>query len=71
MLTVRLPSGLEDRLEAVAKRVGRSKDELVVEAIVEEVQDLEDGLIALDRLQSGEAEYFTLDEVRERLGLKD
>jgi RHH-type rel operon transcriptional repressor/antitoxin RelB len=71
MLTVRLPSDIEERLEAVAKRIGRSKDEVVVEAIIDEVQDLEDGLVAIERLQSGDAEYFTLDEVRERLGLKD
>ncbi|MBL8581360.1 MAG: CopG family transcriptional regulator [Rhizobiaceae bacterium] len=71
MLTVRLPSDIEERLEAVARKIGRTKDEVVVEAIIEEIQDLEDGLVAIERLQSGDAEYFTLDEVRERLGLKD
>ena len=71
MLTVKLPPDFEQRLEAVAKKVGRSKHDLALEAIVEEIQDLEDGLLALERLKSGEAEFYTLEEVRDRLGLSD
>jgi RHH-type rel operon transcriptional repressor/antitoxin RelB len=71
MLTVQLPPEFEQRLEAVAKKVGRTKHDVAVEAIVEEIQDLEDGLLALERLKSGKAEFYTLEEVRERLGLTD
>ena len=71
MLTVKLPSELEQRLEAVASKVGRTTQELALQAIAEEIQDLEDGLVALERLKSGEAEFYTLEEVRERLGLTD
>jgi RHH-type transcriptional regulator, rel operon repressor / antitoxin RelB len=71
MLTVQLPPEFEQRLEAVAKKVGRTKHDVAVEAIVEEIQDLEDGLLALERLKSGKAEFYTLEEVPERLGLTD
>ncbi len=69
MLTVKLPSDMEARLEAVAAKVGRTKDDVVLAAIVEEIQDLEDSLIVLERLQDGKAEFYTMEEVRERLGL--
>lgn len=69
MLTVKLPADLEQRLDAVARKVGRSKHDVALGAIVEEIQDLEDGFLALERLNSGEAEFYTLEEVRERLGL--
>lgn len=71
MLTVKLPPEIEQRLEAVAKKVGRTKQDVVLEAIVEEIQDLEDGFIALERLNDGKPEFNTLEEVRERLGLTD
>ena len=71
MLTVKLPSELEQRLEAVASKVGRTTHELALQAIAEEIQDLEDGFVALERLKSGEAEFYTLEEVRARLGLTD
>lgn len=69
MLTVKLPLELEQRLEAVAKRLGRTKEDVAVEAIVEEIQDMEDGLIALERLESGESDWLSLKEVEGRLGL--
>lgn len=69
MLTVKLPAELEERLEAVARKVGRSKQDVVLDAIIEEIGDLEDGFLALERLNSGDAEFSTLEEVRRRLGL--
>jgi len=71
MLTVKLPPEMEQRLEAVAKKVGRTKDEVAFGAIVDEIQDLEDGLLALERLNSGDTEFYTLEEVRAHLGLTD
>jgi RHH-type rel operon transcriptional repressor/antitoxin RelB len=71
MLTVKLPPELEHRLEAVAKKVGRSKHDVALEGIAEEIRDLEAGLLALERLKSGETEFHTLEEVRAQLGLTD
>ncbi|MBX3570659.1 MAG: ribbon-helix-helix protein, CopG family [Rhizobiaceae bacterium] len=69
MLTVSLPVELEERLEAVARKAGRNTHDIALEAILEEIQDLEDGFLALERMKSGDAEFYTLEEVRERLGL--
>ncbi|MER8909752.1 CopG family transcriptional regulator [Mesorhizobium sp. M0854] len=69
MLNVELPTALEKRLEIVARKAGRTKHDVVVEAIVEQIQDLEDGLIALERLNDGEGEWLSLAEAKERLGL--
>jgi RHH-type rel operon transcriptional repressor/antitoxin RelB len=71
MLTVKLPPELEQRLEAVATKVGRTKQDVALEALAEQVQDLEDGLLALERLKNGDAAFYTLEEVRTRLGLTD
>ena len=71
MLTVELPPEMEERLEAIARKVGRTIQELAFEAVVEEIHELEAALVALERLRSGETEFYTLEDVRERLGLTD
>ncbi|RWP61333.1 CopG family transcriptional regulator [Mesorhizobium sp.] len=71
MLNVELPTALEERLEIVARKTGRTKHDVVVAAIVEQIQDLEDGLIALERLNDDKGDWLSLAEVKERLGLDD
>ncbi|MCF6112633.1 MULTISPECIES: hypothetical protein [Mesorhizobium] len=71
MLNVELPTALEKRLEIVARKTGRTKHDVVVAAIVEQIQDLEDGLIALERLNDDKGDWLSLAEVKERLGLDD
>ncbi|TIM26002.1 MAG: anti-toxin [Mesorhizobium sp.] len=71
MLNVKLPTALEKRLEIVARKTGRTKHDVVVAAIVEQIQDLEDGLIALERLNDDKGDWLSLAEVKERLGLDD
>jgi RHH-type transcriptional regulator, rel operon repressor / antitoxin RelB len=68
---VELPTALEKRLEIVARKTGRTKHDVVVAAIVEQIQDLEDGLIALERLNDDKGDWLSLAEVKERLGLDD
>ena len=70
MLTLKLPPEMDARLDQVARRLGKSKQDIALGAVLEEIEDLEDGLIALERLSNGEPEYSTLEEVRERLGLR-
>ena len=69
MLIVNLPAELERRLEAVSRAVGRSRHDIAIEAIVEEVGDIEDALIVHERIKAGGTESYTLEEVRERLGI--
>lgn len=46
MLALRLPLEIEQRLEALAERTGRSKSFYAREAILEHLEDLEDRYLA-------------------------
>lgn len=74
MLALRLPEDIERRLEALAKRTGRSKSFYAREAILEHLDDLEAAHLSeeiLQRIQSGEEKTYTLDELEKELGLAD
>jgi len=49
MLALRLPPEIEKRLDALAKRTGRTKSFYAREAILEKIEDLEDRYTALER----------------------
>jgi RHH-type rel operon transcriptional repressor/antitoxin RelB len=51
MLTLRLPRQIEERLERLARRTGRTKSYYAKVAIQEFLDDQEDCLIAMQRLQ--------------------
>ena len=72
MLALRLPPEIEQRLEALAKKTGRSKSYYAKRAIVEFIEDQEDYLLALaalERLERGET-TISLEELEKRLGLE-
>ncbi len=74
MLAIRLPQSIEDRLERLAKKTGRTKTFYAREAIVRHIEDLEDVYEAervMERVRAGKEQTYTLDEVKERLGLDD
>jgi RHH-type rel operon transcriptional repressor/antitoxin RelB len=65
MLAIRLPKDLEKRLDNMAKRTGRTKTYYARQAIVEQLDDLEDLYLAERRLEdaeSGRSETVPLDE---------
>ena len=68
-LAIRLPSDLERRLKAVAERTGRSQSEHAREAILHYLEDVEDELIALERLERPERRW-TLDDLERELDLE-
>jgi len=68
MLTVRLTPQMETRLARLAKRTGRSKSHYAKQAIAEFLDDQEDYLIAISRLED-ERPSIPLDKVVKRLGL--
>ncbi len=70
MLAIRLPKEIEERLEALARKTGRSKSYYVRQAILEHLDDLEDYYLALERLEQ-KLPGIPLDEVERRLGLQD
>ena len=74
MLTVRLPAGIEKRLEKLAKRMGRTKTFYVREAILQHLDDLEDIHLAdrtLQRIEDGDERTIPLKDVLKRHGLAD
>jgi RHH-type rel operon transcriptional repressor/antitoxin RelB len=53
MLALRLPPEIEERLDALAKKTGRTKSFYAREAIVRQIEDIEDYYLAQRRLKRG------------------
>ena len=53
MLALRLPPEIEKRLDALAKKTGRSKSYYAREAILRHIEDMEDYYLARRRLARG------------------
>jgi RHH-type rel operon transcriptional repressor/antitoxin RelB len=70
MLAIRLSKDIEERLEKLARKTGRSKSFYAREAILEHLDDLEDYYLAVARLEKNLPEV-PLDEMERRLGLAD
>ena len=51
MLALRLPDDIEKRLEALARKTGRTKSFYAREAILRHLEDLEDAHLARERLK--------------------
>ncbi len=74
MLAIRLPDELEKRLNALARRTGRTKSYYVREALFNQIDDLEDyylGMETLERIRKGEEAVYSESEARRELGLED
>jgi len=72
--SVRLPEELEARLDALARRTGRTKAFYVRQALEQQLEDLEDYYDAVQasrRVREGKEKIYTLDEVVKDLGLDD
>ncbi|MBA3309249.1 MAG: TraY domain-containing protein [Nocardioidaceae bacterium] len=71
MLALRLPPEIEQRLEALAKRTGRSKSFYAREAILEHLEDLEDLYLAEEAMNehySSGGATVPMEQVVERFG---
>jgi RHH-type rel operon transcriptional repressor/antitoxin RelB len=53
MLALRLPPAIEKRLGALAKKTGRTKSYYAREAILRQIEDIEDYYLARRRLARG------------------
>jgi RHH-type rel operon transcriptional repressor/antitoxin RelB len=74
MLAVRLPSEIEQRLDALAKATGRTKTFYVREAILEHLENLEDLYLAekeLLAIRAGKSKLIPLEEVMKEYGMED
>ena len=74
MPSVRIPEDLENRLNTLARRTGRSKNSFVREALLHQLDDIEDyylGMETLERIRNGEEKLYSSAEARRELGLDD
>ena len=70
MLAVRLDPDLEARLDAVAKRMGRSKSYLLREALREKIEEFEDLALVEEALRD-DGKPVSLKELKRQLELGD
>lgn len=73
-VSLRLPPEIEDRLEQLARRTGRTKSFYIREAVLEHLDDLEDFFLAERRFQdvlAGRSDAVPLEELLKRHGLAD
>lgn len=68
MLAVRLSNDIENRLERLAKKTGRTKTYYVREAVTEHLEELEDIYLALNRLEKPEKRW-SLDDLEKDIDL--
>jgi RHH-type transcriptional regulator, rel operon repressor / antitoxin RelB len=66
MITV--PKQIEDRLDSIAQRIGRTKEGCTTEAIMDFIESEEDYQVAVERIKRNEP-AIPLEEVKRRLGL--
>jgi RHH-type rel operon transcriptional repressor/antitoxin RelB len=70
MLAVRLPGSIDRRLDNLARKTGRTKSFYVKKAILDFLEDREDYLLGLSRLEQNTGR-ISLKEVARELGLDD
>lgn len=69
MLSIELPADVEERLDNLARRTGRSKEDYVRQAIIEFLHDREDVLLAIASLEKEDPGL--LEEIKRELDKKD
>ena len=74
MLAIRLPEEIERRLDALAKKTGRTKSFYARQAILEQLNDIEDYYLAeqaWQEVQSGKAKLIPIEQIVKRYALED
>jgi len=72
MIAVRLPEEIEARLDKLAKKTGRTKTFYVREAILEQLDDLEDAYLAektLAAVRAGKQKTIPLEDLAAEYGI--
>lgn len=73
MLAIQLPEEIENRLEALARKTGRSKTFYAREAILEYLDDLEDLYLAEQQMievRAGRLKTIPLEDMMKQYGLE-
>jgi RHH-type transcriptional regulator, rel operon repressor / antitoxin RelB len=74
MIAVRVPKEIEDRLNRLAKKTGRTKTYYVREAILEHLDELEEIYLAqkvAEDVRAGREKTVNLDTLIDKYGLED
>jgi len=69
VITVRLNDNTYNRLNNLAKKARRTKSSYIKEMIELYLEDFEDGVTALERLNKKNAKYLSTKEAENELGL--
>lgn len=73
-ISIQLSPEIEQRLDCLASRAGRSKASYLREIIEQGIEEMEDGYLAaevLERVRSGQEQVHSAAAVRRDLGLGD
>lgn len=68
MLAIRLDKSIENRLDELARKTGRTKTYYAREAILEHLEDLEDYYLAVEALQNP-GKLYSAEEAKREVGL--
>ena len=63
MLHLRLPREIEARIDALAKKAGRKKNDYAREIILKHIEDMEDAEIADERIRTDTGERISLENM--------
>jgi RHH-type rel operon transcriptional repressor/antitoxin RelB len=69
-MAVQIPAEIESQIDALADRTGESKDDLVREALLAYLEDMDDVAIAKEHLLHPD-EMLSLGEMKKNLDLDD
>jgi RHH-type rel operon transcriptional repressor/antitoxin RelB len=69
MLAIRISHDIENRLQQLAQRTGRTKTYYAKEAILRFIEDMEDEYLALSRIETP-IKRWTLDELEHDIDLE-
>ena len=69
MLAIRISHDIENRLQHLAQKTGRTKTYYAREALLRYLEDMEDEYLALSRLETP-AKRWTLDELEQGVDLE-
>lgn len=69
MLAIRISHDIENRLQQLAQKTGRTKTYYAREAILRFIEDMEDEYLALSRLETPEKRW-TLEELEQGIDLE-
>jgi RHH-type transcriptional regulator, rel operon repressor / antitoxin RelB len=72
MLTIELPEEIEHKLNVLAKQFGKTQTDCIQEALIEYLNDLEDYMIAEQRVKNlDESKTVSLEEMMRRYGMEN